>query len=382
MRRAAAAYDASVRTGTGPGASAVRGRVLSSAAGAVIALLTLPEWAAAVAALPDPRTRAAVAGTAALYALVCVSAVPLASGARFAVRLAVCLGALGLGAVLAAALGPDASWVLLFALAVAAALLPAGPLAAAAVPVVAAASVGELVAGGGRSAVATLLVLTTSTAAVALLRAVVEANAALRTARDEIAVLAAERERHRVARDLHDILGHSLTTVLLKAGVARRVLETTGDTGRAAAELAEVEELARAALADVRATVADYRTVTLAGELAAAASALAAAGIAADLPGTVDDVDPRLRTVFGYVVREAVTNAVRHSRASTVRVRLGRRSVEVADDGQAAAAVRPGSGLYGLAERMREAGGVLEVGLREGGGLRVFAYVPEEGERR
>lgn len=364
-----------MRTGTGPGASAVRGRVLSSAAGAVIALLTLPEWAAAVAALPDPRTRAAVAGTAALYALVCVSAVPLASGTRLAVRLAVCLGALGLGAVLAAALGPDASWVLLFALAVAAALLPAGPLAAAAVPVVAAVSAWELAAGGGRSAVATLLVLTTSTAAVALLRAVVDANAALRTARDEIAVLAAERERHRVARDLHDILGHSLTTVLLKAGVARRVLETTGDTGRAAAELAEVEELARAALADVRATVADYRTVTLAGELAAA-------GIAADLPGTVDDVDPRLRTVFGYVVREAVTNAVRHSRASTVRVRLGRRSVEVADDGQAAAAVRPGSGLRGLAERMREAGGVLEVGLREGGGLRVFAYVPEEGERR
>ena len=371
-----------MRTGTGPGASAVRGRVLSSAAGAVIALLTLPEWAAAVAALPDPRTRAAVAGTAALYALVCVSAVPLASGTRLAVRLAVCLGALALGAALAAALGPDASWVLLFALAVAAALLPAGPLAAAAVPVVAAVSAWELAAGGGRSAVATLLVLTTSTAAVALLRAVVEANAALRTARDEIAVLAAERERHRVARDLHDILGHSLTTVLLKAGVARRVLETTGDTGRAAAELAEVEELARAALADVRATVADYRTVTLAGELAAAASALAAAGIAADLPGTVDDVDPRLRTVFGYVVREAVTNAVRHSRAGTVRVRLGRRSVEVADDGQAAAAVRPGSGLRGLAERMREAGGVLEVGLREGGGLRVFAYVPEEGERR
>ncbi len=380
MPCAAVAYDAGVPTG--PRSPEARGRALSSAAGAAIALLTLPQWVAAVTALPDPRMRALAAAAAVLYALVCVSAVPLASGARTAVRLAVCLGALALGGVLAVVLGPDASWTVLFALAVAAALLPVRPLAAVAAPVVAAASVWALVSGGVRDATATLVVLAASTAAVALLRAVADANAQLRTARDTIAVLAAERERHRVARDLHDILGHSLTTVLLKAGVARRVLETTGDTARAAAELAEVEELARAALADVRATVADYRTVTLPGELAAAASALEAAGIAADLPATVDDVDPKLRTVFGYVVREAVTNAVRHSRAATVRVRLGRRWVEVVDDGRAAAPVRPGNGLRGLAERMREAGGVLEVGPREGGGLRVRAHVPQEGERR
>ncbi|WP_208113278.1 sensor histidine kinase [Actinorugispora endophytica] len=369
-------------TETGPTPPTPRGRALSLSLALTFCLFTLPQWVDAVGAVQDGDTRAVVAGTAVLYALVCVAAVPLAGGARYPVRAAVCLVALALGGALVVRLGPDASWVALFALAVSAVLLPVRSVALLTVPAAAAPLLWALVRGDAGGQFSNLVLLVSSTAAVALLRVALDANAELRAARGEIAVLATARERERVARDLHDILGHSLTAITLKAGVARRVLETSGDTGRAAGEIADLEALARAALADVRATVSGYRTVTLAGELAAGASALAAAGIAADLPGAVDDVDPALRGVFGYVVREAVTNAVRHSAAGTVRVRLGPRSVEVEDDGRAETGVRPGNGLRGLAERMREAGGTLEVRPRGGGGLLVRAHVPGTGEKR
>ena len=143
----------------------------------------------------------------------------------------------------------------------------------------------------------------------------------LRATQAQLEELAVERERGRVARDIHDILGHSLTVITVKSELAGRLVEA--DPARAKAEIAEVEALARGALADVRATVAGVRGVTVSGELAAARSALAAAGIAAELPSSTDTVPAERRELAGWVVREGVTNVLRHSAASVCRITLG-----------------------------------------------------------
>jgi two-component system sensor histidine kinase DesK len=188
-----------------------------------------------------------------------------------------------------------------------------------------------------------------------------QANYALARAREELAILAAENERFRIARDLHDLLGHSLTTITVKAGLAYRI--GAADHDRAVQEMAEVEVLARRTLADVRAAVANYRDVTLAGELATGHELLRAAGVAADLPRAVDVVDSAHQELFGWVVREGLTNVVRHAHASSCAVRLASSWVEIVDDGVGAAeAASPGSGLSGLRERVAAAGGVVEAG--------------------
>ncbi|WP_414635930.1 sensor histidine kinase [Amycolatopsis sp.] len=196
----------------------------------------------------------------------------------------------------------------------------------------------------------------------------------LRAAQEEIAILAVSGERQRLARDLHDILGHSLTTITVKAGLARRVLESAKDIDRAITEIREVEELSRSALSDVRATVSEYREVSLSAELVGARAALRAAEIDADLPHAVDNVRTELQKTFGYVLREAVTNVIRHSGAKLVRVRLGRNWMEISDDGHGAAA-GPGNGLRGLRERLAEVGGTLQAESRPGGGFLVRAEV-------
>ncbi len=197
----------------------------------------------------------------------------------------------------------------------------------------------------------------------------------LRVAQQEVSRLAAERERMRIARDLHDLLGHSLTAASVKAQLAGRLVGR--DDERAAAEIGDVERLTRQVLADVRAAVAGYREVSLAVELATAREVLGAAGIAADLPGAVDEVPPAYRELFGWVVREGVTNAVRHSNASRVTIRVTPTAVEVLDDGRGLDSGRPpGSGLAGLTERAAAVGGRLETGARAGGGYRLALSVP------
>ena len=188
-----------------------------------------------------------------------------------------------------------------------------------------------------------------------------QASHALAEARAQLAALAAENERYRIARDLHDLLGHSLTTITVKAGLAHRL--GAADHGRAVQEIAEVEALARRTLADVRAAVANYRDVTLAGELATGRELLRAAGVTADLPRAVDVVAPAHQELFGWVVREGLTNVVRHAHASSCAVRLASDSVEIVDDGVGAAdTAPPGTGLSGLRERVAAAGGVVEAG--------------------
>jgi two-component system sensor histidine kinase DesK len=202
--------------------------------------------------------------------------------------------------------------------------------------------------------------------------AVLRSNAALSAARTEVARLATENERTRIARDLHDLLGHSLTAITVKAQLASRLAGI--DPARAAAEIAEVESLTRRTLVDVRAAVSGYREVTLGSELAAAREVLRAAGIEARLPGAIDSIDQRHAELFAWVVREGVTNVVRHSRAHYCEVRLGERFIEITDDGIGNPAGCAGNGLTGLRERVGAAGGNLIIGAaqaRRGWQLRV-----------
>jgi two-component system sensor histidine kinase DesK len=169
-------------------------------------------------------------------------------------------------------------------------------------------------------------------------------NMDLVRARDENARLAVAEERNRFARDLHDILGHSLTVITVKAELANRLLDV--DPARARTELGDLERLSRDALADVRRTVEGYRDLTLPGELARAREALRAADI------------------FAWTVREGVTNVIRHSGATTCTVRLAPTRVEVTDDGvgpggRRDGTARPGHGLEGLRERAAAAGAAL-----------------------
>jgi two-component system sensor histidine kinase DesK len=214
-----------------------------------------------------------------------------------------------------------------------------------------------------------------------------EAVAVLRRTQAELARVAVAEERLRIARDLHDLLGHSLSLITLKAELSRRLIDT--DTSRARAEIGDLESVARQSLSDVREAVAGYRQPDLAAELAAARQLLTAAGIACQvtapqvllLPGDVD-------AVLAWTIREGVTNVVRHSSATrvtiTVAVRATTTVVELTDNGTAgspappapAGSVRCGSGLAGLGERVQALGGSLAAGRDPAGGFRLRVSIP------
>jgi two-component system sensor histidine kinase DesK len=216
--------------------------------------------------------------------------------------------------------------------------------------------------------------------------AAVRANRELRAARDEIARLAVAEERLRFARDLHDLLGHTLSLIALKSELAGRLVRPAPE--RAVAEIGDVEAAARTALHEVREAVAGYRQPALVSELAAARELLEAAGIAVSLTGTPPVALPSgVEATLAWTVREGVTNVIRHSRAHQCAIRLTRQEdgvgVEVSDDGEAGGslAMQPtasgaGSGLRGLAERVSALGGTFEAGPRAGGGFRLAVSLP------
>lgn len=187
------------------------------------------------------------------------------------------------------------------------------------------------------------------------------ADVRLRLAQEEIERLATVAERERIARDLHDLLGHTLSVIVLKAELASRLMER--DPKRAAVEVDEVERISRTALAEVRAAVSGYRGLRLATELEGARRTLEAAGIAVETD--VDGVElPDARDeVLALAVREAITNVIRHADARTVHIELRNRRdgvrLTVTDDGRGGDAPE-GSGLRGMRERLAAFGGRLE----------------------
>ncbi|MEW2447666.1 sensor histidine kinase [Streptomyces parvulus] len=243
-----------------------------------------------------------------------------------------------------------------------------------------------LVVPGGSSFIAGLLVpALLGGFAMTGVRELIRTTIALREARATVARLAANEERLRLARDLHDLLGHSLSLITLKSELAGRMLPARPD--EAARQVADIEKVSRQALVDVREAVTGYRRPRLAEEIAGARAALTAAGVSAELPAEPgpSGVPEESEAALAWALREAVTNVVRHSGARRCVVGLlHRRTLEgpvmelsVEDDGPGdpTAGHTPGNGLDGLTERLEKAGGALEAG-RVRGGFRLVARVP------
>ncbi|MER6033585.1 histidine kinase [Streptomyces sp. NPDC001835] len=217
------------------------------------------------------------------------------------------------------------------------------------------------------------------TGVVQLIRTTVE----LREARATVAHLAANEERLRLARDLHDLLGHSLSLITLKSELAGRMLP--GHPDKAAQQVADIEQVSRQALVDVREAVTGYRRPRLSAELAGAQVALTAAGVSAELPAEPDlaGAGEDSEAALAWALREAVTNVVRHSGARRCVVQLLHRQtldgpmleLSVEDDGSGGSGGDRGNGLTGLTERLEKAGGMLEAG-RARQGFRLVARVP------
>ncbi|MFJ6618324.1 sensor histidine kinase [Kitasatospora sp. NPDC091335] len=212
----------------------------------------------------------------------------------------------------------------------------------------------------------------------------------LREARATVAHLAASEERLRLARDLHDLLGHSLSLITLKSELAGRFMDAGKDEA-ARAQVAEIEQVARQSLIDVREAVTGFRRPTLQVELAAAGTALAAAQVRLEAAPRLVDSWPSLADeeagALAWALREAVTNVVRHGEGATVCTvtadvsweTSGERYavLEITDDGRGPGKSQPGNGLSGLEERLALVGGRLETGPGERGrGFRLRASVP------
>jgi two-component system sensor histidine kinase DesK len=195
---------------------------------------------------------------------------------------------------------------------------------------------------------------------------VAKANWRLVLAREQLAHLAATAERERIARDMHDVLGHSLTLIVLKSELASKVGQR--DPGAALREIRDVEQASRTALAEIREVIAGYRA-TWPEAVARARALLDAAGIRGDFIGAPAGMGRGVEEVLARVLREAVTNVVRHAGASVCRVRCeednGRFRLEVSDDG-AGVQRSEGNGIRGIRERVEQLGGSLSISIAKG----------------
>ncbi|MEV0597025.1 sensor histidine kinase [Nonomuraea cavernae] len=203
----------------------------------------------------------------------------------------------------------------------------------------------------------------------------------LRETRQRLAEAAVAQERLRFARDLHDLLGHTLSVIVVKAEAARRLARR--DPGQAERQAADIETVGRQALGEVREAVTGYRRGGLADELDRAADALRAAGVEVVLRRTGPPPGAHAESLLGWVVREGVTNVIRHSGATRAEIHVTGTSVTIRDDGRAGPAEpgttgvgSAGSGLRGLAERLAESGGLVEAGPLAEGGFRLSARLP------
>ncbi|MEU0369176.1 sensor histidine kinase [Streptomyces sp. NPDC006283] len=202
----------------------------------------------------------------------------------------------------------------------------------------------------------------------------------LRATREELARGAVEKERLRFSRDLHDLLGHTLSVIVVKAEAARRL--GVRDMDAALTQISDIEAVGRQALTEIREAVTGYREGSLTAELGRARDTLSTAGIEPEVRLSGPLLKPEAEALLGWVVRESVTNVVRHSRAAHCVIALTgtaeRARLTVTDDGRGPdpAGTSGGSGLRGLAERLGAAGGTLESGPVPDGGFRVTAELP------
>jgi two-component system sensor histidine kinase DesK len=206
-----------------------------------------------------------------------------------------------------------------------------------------------------------------------------KADAKLRMAHEEIEQLAKTAERERIARDMHDVLGHSLSLIVLKSELAGRLLDS--QPTRAALEIAEIETAARRALAEVRRTITGYRSEGFASELTRAAQVLKTAGVRLNKPAKAPYLTPRHEATLSLVLREAVTNIVRHADASECSIEVfseqDRTQLVIVDDGRGNIR-QEGNGLRGMRERVQELGGSLS--LESTRGTRLHIELPQHSE--
>jgi len=207
------------------------------------------------------------------------------------------------------------------------------------------------------------------------------ATARLRLAHDEIEHLAKVAERERIARDLHDLLGHTLSLIVLKSELASKLADR--DLGRARAEIRDVERISRDALAQVRAAVGGFRSTGLQGEIERAREALAAANVTLETAFDAMELTPAREAVLALAIREGTTNIIRHAGARRCTMRLsssaeGDRLV-IADDGRGGSAPF-GNGLSGMRERVMSLGGTLT--RESGAGTQLTITLPHAGPAR
>jgi two-component system sensor histidine kinase DesK len=254
----------------------------------------------------------------------------------------------------------------------------AGPAVVLAVP--SAASLTLWTAGASGTDVWTLALIVFLAGAISLVLArLLMTIAALRQAQGQLASIAVTDERERFSRDLHDLLGHTLSLIVVKAEAVRRLSQR--DPSAAMQHTVDIESIGRQALEEVREAVSGYRRTTLGAEVARAVDTLEAAGIAVEvslpdlpLPAPADDA-------LAWAVREGATNVVRHSAARSSRLAVtctdGTARLELIDDGSGAAVPTggAGNGLAGLGQRLSAVGGALESGATADG-FRLVATVP------
>ncbi|MEO0813167.1 MAG: sensor histidine kinase, partial [Myxococcota bacterium] len=203
----------------------------------------------------------------------------------------------------------------------------------------------------------------------------VEANYELKASRNEAMELATSAERERIGRDLHDLLGHTLTLISIKADLARRLMDR--DPERAREEIQEVQRIARESLDEIREAVAGLRDASVAAEIAHARRALEAAEIELELGLRASSENPETDRTLAMVLREAVTNVVRHSKASRCRIGCERRDrsvvLTIEDDG-VGGVLDEGNGVRSMRERVEALSGQLRVSSDNG--VRVEAEIP------
>ncbi|WP_392968014.1 sensor histidine kinase [Streptomyces sp. LN245] len=224
-----------------------------------------------------------------------------------------------------------------------------------------------------------------STMVTAAILSLSEAVRELRSAREELARRAVEKERMRFSRDLHDLLGHTLSVIVVKSEAARRLAPR--DLDAALVQVTDIESVGRQALTEIREAVTGYREGSLATELDGARSALSAARVEPVVRQSGPPLVPQTEALLGWVLREAVTNVVRHSDATRCEITVDGTAdlvrLTVSDNGTDASPADPepgigGTGLKGLTERLATAGGSLRAGRTPRGGFEVRAELPVE----